>query len=228
MSPPTERSPLLSAEVDSAAGYEPSEEDMELDDEPIDVLMNRFGSPAGTLGLSGGFGVFGSSLTRRSSMTFSSSGLSRVPSRAEAVRRRPSQPSLAARKQLPAAFQDSTLQKGRSSAPASEGGPVLFTQESNADTAVKRPPLYLYGVSRARFWACFVGILLTWFVATFDSTLMASSHPVITSYFDASYAASWLSTSFLLTSTAFQPMFGTFLPAIPPGLVIQVTGQINP
>ena len=37
---------------------------------------------------------------------------------------------------------------------------------------------------------------------------MASSHPVITSYFDASNSASWLSTSFLLTSTAFQPMFG--------------------
>lgn len=38
--------------------------------------------------------------------------------------------------------------------------------------------------------------------------LMASSHPVITSYFDASNSASWLSTSFSLTSTAIQPMFG--------------------
>lgn len=37
---------------------------------------------------------------------------------------------------------------------------------------------------------------------------MASSHPVITSYFNASNAASWLSTVFLLTSTAFQPLFG--------------------
>jgi MFS family permease len=37
---------------------------------------------------------------------------------------------------------------------------------------------------------------------------MASSHPVITSYFDASNSASWLSTSFLLTATAFQPLFG--------------------
>lgn len=36
---------------------------------------------------------------------------------------------------------------------------------------------------------------------------MASSHPVITSYFGSSNVASWLSTSFLLTSTAFQPMF---------------------
>lgn len=37
---------------------------------------------------------------------------------------------------------------------------------------------------------------------------MASSHPVITSYFNSSNSASWLSTSFLLTSTAFQPSFG--------------------
>ncbi|KAF2494141.1 MFS general substrate transporter [Lophium mytilinum] len=37
---------------------------------------------------------------------------------------------------------------------------------------------------------------------------MASSHPVITSHFNASNSASWLSTAFLLTSTAFQPLFG--------------------
>jgi MFS family permease len=42
----------------------------------------------------------------------------------------------------------------------------------------------------------------------FDSTLMASSHPVITSYFNASNAASWLSTAFLLTSTSLQPLMG--------------------
>jgi MFS family permease len=42
----------------------------------------------------------------------------------------------------------------------------------------------------------------------FDSTLMASSHPVITSYFNASNSASWLSTSFLLTSTSLQPLMG--------------------
>jgi len=44
-------------------------------------------------------------------------------------------------------------------------------------------------------------------VACFDSTLMASSHPAITSYFKSSNSASWLSTAFLLTSTAFQPIF---------------------
>ncbi|KAI9879120.1 MAG: hypothetical protein M1830_009507 [Pleopsidium flavum] len=64
------------------------------------------------------------------------------------------------------------------------------------------------GVSRGRFWLVFGGILFAYFVACFDSTLMASSHPVITSYFHSSNSASWLSTVFLLTSTAFQPLFG--------------------
>lgn len=64
------------------------------------------------------------------------------------------------------------------------------------------------GISPQRFWLVFVVIMLGYFIACFDSTLMASSHPVITSYFGASQAASWLSTVFLITSTAFQPLFG--------------------
>jgi MFS family permease len=37
---------------------------------------------------------------------------------------------------------------------------------------------------------------------------MGSSHPVITSYFHSSNAASWLSTVYLLTSASFQPLTG--------------------
>lgn len=43
---------------------------------------------------------------------------------------------------------------------------------------------------------------------------MASSHPVITSYFHSSNSASWLSTVFLLTYTAFQSIFGRISDAI--------------
>ncbi|KAL6243183.1 hypothetical protein RBB50_009734 [Rhinocladiella similis] len=64
------------------------------------------------------------------------------------------------------------------------------------------------GISPPRFWLLFVVIALGYFIACFDSTLMASSHPVITSFFGASQAASWLSTVFLITSTACQPLFG--------------------
>ncbi|KAI9375799.1 major facilitator superfamily-domain-containing protein [Aspergillus egyptiacus] len=63
-------------------------------------------------------------------------------------------------------------------------------------------------VSPARFWLIFSGILLGYVIGYFDTTLMASSHPVITSHFHASNSASWLSTAFLLTSTPFLPLFG--------------------
>ncbi|KAI9928364.1 hypothetical protein ASPWEDRAFT_58767 [Aspergillus wentii DTO 134E9] len=63
-------------------------------------------------------------------------------------------------------------------------------------------------VSPMRFWLIFSGVLLGYVIGFFDSTLMASSHPVITSEFHASNSASWLSTAFLLTSTAFLPLFG--------------------
>jgi MFS family permease len=47
-----------------------------------------------------------------------------------------------------------------------------------------------------------------YFVACFDITLMASVHPVITSYFNASNEASWLTTAFMITNTGFQPLWG--------------------
>lgn len=64
------------------------------------------------------------------------------------------------------------------------------------------------GVSVSRFWLVFGGVLANNFVACFDGTIMVSSHPVITSYFNSANSASWLSTAFLLTSTSFQPLFG--------------------
>ncbi|TQV98827.1 hypothetical protein V2A60_007476 [Cordyceps javanica] len=70
------------------------------------------------------------------------------------------------------------------------------------------PPPFLDGVSPARFWVIFAQVLGSLFIACFDSTIMASSHPVITSHFGAAHAASWLSTTFLLASTAFQPLLG--------------------
>ena len=63
-------------------------------------------------------------------------------------------------------------------------------------------------VTPRRFWLIFSGIQMGYAIGYFDWTLMASSHPIITSYFNASNSASWLSTAFLLMSTAFMPLFG--------------------
>lgn len=79
-------------------------------------------------------------------------------------------------------------------------------EESDEDAEPKSP--FMGGVSVAQFWVIFSGVLISYFVACFDSTIMVSSHPIITSYFQSSNSASWLSTAFLLTSTSFQPLFG--------------------
>jgi MFS family permease len=174
------------------------EEDFsDLEEEPLNVLLTRYGSPAGSLGLSGGMGVFGTPIARRRSIF--------DYSRTDNTARRPSQPAIHREQVISQSPPQSPLTK-----PPSKPDDIAESSAESIDagTIVENPPKFLYGISDSQFWACFTGIVLAYFVACFDSTLMASSHPVITSYFDASNAASWLSTSFLLTSTAFQPMFG--------------------
>ncbi|KAF7523040.1 hypothetical protein G7054_g11921 [Neopestalotiopsis clavispora] len=67
---------------------------------------------------------------------------------------------------------------------------------------------WLINTDFRRFLTIFAAIMLGSFLSIFDGTIMASSHPVITSYFRSSNSASWLSTAFLLTSTSFQPLLG--------------------
>lgn len=81
-----------------------------------------------------------------------------------------------------------------------------------AGTAAESP--FLNGLSSSHFWLIFSNVLALNFISNFDGTLMASSHPVITSYFHSSNSASWLSTAFLLTSTAFQPLLGSLSDSI--------------
>lgn len=95
--------------------------------------------------------------------------------------------------------------------PDDESTPLLLP-----DQEPEQPPKspYLGGISTTRFWLLFSQIMAGYFVACFDSTIMASSHPVITSYFGSSNSASWLSTAFLLTSTSFQPVLGGLSDAV--------------
>ncbi|KND91749.1 Multidrug resistance protein fnx1 [Tolypocladium ophioglossoides CBS 100239] len=84
-----------------------------------------------------------------------------------------------------------------------ETTPLLPSQD-----APKDKPQFLNETSPGRFWVIFSQVLIVQFIGCFEGAIMASSHPVITSYFGAARSASWLSTSFLLTSTAFQPLVG--------------------
>ncbi|KAJ5356402.1 hypothetical protein N7517_011011 [Penicillium concentricum] len=90
--------------------------------------------------------------------------------------------------------------------PASGAGSP--NQESSISTHENDYASRFIDISPTRFWIIFSGIMMGYMIGFFDSTLMASSHPVITSYFKAANSASWLSTAFLLTSTAFMPLFG--------------------
>lgn len=87
-------------------------------------------------------------------------------------------------------------------------GSIRSIRETIEDDDEESKSPFLGGVGVKRFWLIFGGVLLTYTLSSFDSTIMVSSHPVITSYFHASNSASWLSTAFLLTSTSFQPIFG--------------------
>jgi MFS family permease len=48
------------------------------------------------------------------------------------------------------------------------------------------------------------------FLVGFDGTITASTYAVIGSDFSASNTISWITTSYLITSTAFQPLYGRF------------------
>ena len=48
------------------------------------------------------------------------------------------------------------------------------------------------------------------FLTGFDGTIMASTYALISSEFSAANTASWLTTSYLITTTAFQPLYGRF------------------
>ena len=92
--------------------------------------------------------------------------------------------------------------------PAGEDNATLQPGSKSGDEDSKLDSRHYRNVTPRQFWLLFGGILFGDLIAFFDSTLMASAHPVITSYFNASNSASWLSTVFYVTSTIFQPLAG--------------------
>jgi MFS family permease len=53
-----------------------------------------------------------------------------------------------------------------------------------------------------------IAIMANVFLYGLDSTITAATYGVISSEFNAANTASWLTTSYLVTSTAFQPLYG--------------------
>jgi len=57
---------------------------------------------------------------------------------------------------------------------------------------------------------CLQAIFCNVFLSGFDATITASTYAVIGSSFNAANTISWLTTAYLITSTAFQPLYGRF------------------
>lgn len=58
--------------------------------------------------------------------------------------------------------------------------------------------------------ACFLGLSLCIVVSTLDTVIIATAIPTISAAFNAGAIVSWVPSSYLLTSTAFQPLYGRF------------------
>lgn len=58
--------------------------------------------------------------------------------------------------------------------------------------------------------AVFAGLSLCIVVSTLDSVITATALPTISAYFHAGSVISWVPSAYLLTSTAFQPLYGRF------------------
>ncbi|GFF42351.1 MFS drug transporter, putative [Aspergillus udagawae] len=98
------------------------------------------------------------------------------------------------------------------------GSPTITDQSDDVESTLsalyeERPLLD----STDGFWAppkgflwVQIAIMSNVFLSGFDGTITASTYAVISSEFKAANTASWLTTSYLITSTAFQPLYGRF------------------
>jgi MFS family permease len=93
--------------------------------------------------------------------------------------------------------QSHAIQNGQSRLPR-EDQPLLRAPELESWS----PPL--------GFWWIEAAIMANVFLYGFDTTITAATYAVISSDFDTANIASWLTTSYLVTSTAFQPLYGRF------------------
>lgn len=98
--------------------------------------------------------------------------------------------------------ESSSIDVERQSSPISrEDTPLLTTPDDDGDASQAwSPPLGFVPIQLA--------IMTNVFLYGFDGTITAATYAVISSEFDAANSASWLTTSYLVTATAFQPLYG--------------------
>lgn len=65
-------------------------------------------------------------------------------------------------------------------------------------------------MSIIKLTSCITALWANVFLSGFDGTITASTYAAIGSEFNAANNAAWLTTAYLVTSTAFQPLYGRF------------------
>ena len=85
---------------------------------------------------------------------------------------------------------------------------VFQQQAPREDQPLLRAPVEESWTPPIGFLWIQVAIMSNVFLYGFDGTITAATYAVISSEFDAANTASWLTTSYLITSTAFQPLYG--------------------
>ncbi|KAI5464028.1 major facilitator superfamily-domain-containing protein [Mariannaea sp. PMI_226] len=89
-----------------------------------------------------------------------------------------------------------------------DGGAAALLEPYRDDQPLLRAPDELSWKPPRGFLWIQLAIMSNVFLYGLDSTITASTYAVISSDFDAANTASWLTTSYLVTSTAFQPLYG--------------------
>lgn len=92
---------------------------------------------------------------------------------------------------------------------ASEGVEPADREATEDTPLLKAPDEETWKPPRGFVWIE-IALFSNVFLYAFDSTITAATYAVISSDFDAANSASWLTTSYLVTCTAFQPLYGRF------------------
>jgi hypothetical protein len=182
MAIPNERTSLLPTSLSSSgnghvtnARERASREEDHQDDvlgtaEPVDILASRFVAQSGSFGLSGGVGVLGTSLSQRGAGPFSIDTSETPTSRAGTIKRQRSHTEIQPSRNQPGSRRGSVTSvvqnKNSSRASGNDGMPTATDRKVDEGKSTEKQEDFLNGITKAQARACFVGVLLTWFVSS--------------------------------------------------------------
>ncbi|WVQ75390.1 hypothetical protein IAR50_005010 [Cryptococcus sp. DSM 104548] len=111
-------------------------------------------------------------------------------------------------------------------APAAAASPVPYAEPSKPEKEEKAPSRGHSGthapldVTRSRFWAIFLSLMISIFLFALDQLIVATAIPKITTEFNSLSQLSWLASGFFLTLLSFNLMYSQWMNIFPSKHVI--------